>query len=149
MKPTILVLTAALAAALAGCSTTPDKFTAADADQSGAITPSEFDTYMKQAVFEGIDANKDGGITMEEWRAANPSAPASRFKGADANGDGSITQAEGNAALDRKGSLHRLFKKIDADGDGSISRPEAEAFKAALSAQPGSTKFEQLSHAAK
>ena len=102
---------------------------------------------MKEAVFTEID--KDGGVTMEEWKVANPSGSASRFHKADANRDGRITRAEGDAAFDRRVNFTRLFKKIDSDGDGSISRSEAEAFKTAVSNQPGSTRLEKLSHSAK
>ena len=149
MRPVTLALTGVLAATLAACTTAPNKFTTADADQSGAITPNEFDTYMKQAVFEEIDANKDGGVTIEEWTVANPGAATSKFKRVDADGDGSITRAEGDVAFDRKGNLPKLFKKIDSDANGGIDRPEAEAFKAAVSAQSGSTKLEKLSQSAK
>lgn len=148
MRPFTLALTGTLAAMLAGCTTPQNKFGTADADHTGGISPAEFDAYMKEAVFEQIDQDKDGVITMEEWKAANPSGSADVFKRADADGDGRITREEGDAAFDRKGNLPKLFKKIDTDGDGSISPAEAQDFKASVWAQPGFTKLERLSQSA-
>jgi len=133
MRSATFALTGTLAAMLASCSTAPDKFASADTDKSGAITPTEFDTFMKQTVFEKIDGDGDGSITMAEWTVINPKGTSAKFKRADGNGDGGITRPEGDAAFDRKGTLTKLFKVIDSDRDGSISRPEAEAFRAAIS----------------
>ena len=83
-----------------------ERFTTADADRSGGLTLEEFRTLRQQregrrqpegqraermqqrrdAMFRGLDANRDGVVTLAEMRA-----PAEmRFRMADANGDGAI-----------------------------------------------------------
>jgi len=87
-----------------------ERFQAADADRSGGLTPEEFRNLrpgreggrapegrraerMEQhraALFRGLDANRDGAVTLEEMRG-----PAEmRFRMGDANGDGAITREE-------------------------------------------------------
>ena len=58
------------------------------------------------ATFEEMDANKDGKVTLDEYKAAAPKdAPAekveARFKKIDANGDGVITKEEMDAATQK------------------------------------------------
>ena len=136
----------AATALLAACAA--DKFNAADLDQTGSISPREFDAYMKDHVFTKIDTNGDGMITMEEWRAVAPNHPVSKFKQADTNGDGMISRTEADKASDKSGGYARLFRKIDTDKDGTLSRAEIDAFQASAARQPGDTKYEQLSSAA-
>jgi Ca2+-binding EF-hand superfamily protein len=87
-----------------------ERFNAADADRSGGLTLEEFRNLRPQregrrapegrraermeqrqaAMFRGLDANRDGVVTLEEMRG-----PAEmRFRMADANGDGAITRDE-------------------------------------------------------
>lgn len=140
------IVTVSAAALLTACAT--DKFNGADADQTGGISPKEFDAYMKETVFSGIDSNGDGVITMAEWRIVAPDHPSSKFKQVDANGDGSISRVEADKAADKSGHYKQLFRKIDTDGNGSLSRAEIDAFKATMAKQPGATDLDKLSNAA-
>lgn len=87
-----------------------ERFQAADADRSGGLTQEEFRNLRPQregraqpegrraermeqrhaAMFRGLDANRDGVVTLEEMR---PPAEM-RFRMADANGDGAIVREE-------------------------------------------------------
>lgn len=115
------------------------RFQAADADRSGGLTPEEFANMYPQregrqqregraqptgrhaermqqhraAMFRGLDANRDGVVTLEEMRA-----PAEmRFRMADANGDGAITRDE----------LPRRAPRGEGRGPGQPGQPGAPA----------------------
>ncbi len=77
------------------------------------------------------DANKDGTVTLEEWRAGQQA----RFKRLDANNDGKLTQDElfartpalGNSVLptDRQaGRQSAYFQRLDTDKDGVVTLAE-------------------------
>jgi len=81
---------------------------------------------MPQPMFEKIDANKDGKITLAEMKAAKEKFGKGRhgkggerhFAKLDANGDGKLTQAEAAAASNRH------FDRIDANKDGAVTLEE-------------------------
>ena len=77
------------------------------------------------------DSNKDGTVTIEEWRAGQQA----RFKRLDTNNDGKLTQDElfartpaiGNSVLptDRQASRQSAyFQRLDADKDGVVTLVE-------------------------
>lgn len=131
---------------LAGCAAN-DPFTRLDANRDGAGSPAEFDSYMKQDVFNRVDADRNSEVTLTEWQVVNPNVNKARFNKADKNRDGSITRPEADAAFDREGCLPKLFREIDADGDGALSRAEATAFRNKVRQQPGATPAEKISKA--
>lgn len=77
------------------------------------------------------DTNKDGSVTIEEWKAGQQA----RFKSLDANGDGKLSQDEmyartpavGNSVLptDRQASRQSgNFLRLDTDKDGFVTLTE-------------------------
>jgi len=73
-------------------------------------------------MFEELDANNDGAVTLEEMEAAREG----RFARADANGDGQLTRDELVAAgQDRiEDRVDRMIERADANEDGQISEEE-------------------------
>ncbi len=80
------------------------------------------------------DTNKDGVVTLEEWKAGQEA----RFKRLDADGDGKLTEAElfsrtpaaGNSVIpsDRQASRQSAyFQRLDANRDGVVTLAEFTA----------------------
>lgn len=57
-------------------------------------------------LFKALDANGDGGVTLDEFKAA----------------------AKGSRSVKSPGEAEKLFGKIDGDGDGKITEGEIKAF---------------------
>ena len=120
---------------------------AADKNQDQGVSFAEFDPYMKNAIFTEFDANRDGVVTLAEWRRLEPNGSESKFRKADRSGNGSVTRAEADAHLEREGSMKELFAKIDTDGNGSLSEAEIAAFRAKMEKQTGPTELAKLKQA--
>jgi Ca2+-binding EF-hand superfamily protein len=92
-----------------------------DADRDGSISRAEFDA-MTARRFARIDADGDGTISLDEMLAwhglRHEDRVRARFARLDADGDGRISVDEMAAAADRR------FARMDRDGDGTISREE-------------------------
>ncbi|MBC8009722.1 MAG: EF-hand domain-containing protein [Burkholderiales bacterium] len=93
-------------------------FAKADANQDGALTPSEIemagkDTGPKNGSVHNDQKRDDMG--RSQWLGKG------NFQTCDTDGDGRISVKEGNAARDKH------FTMLDADKDGSISMTELEA----------------------
>jgi Ca2+-binding EF-hand superfamily protein len=94
--------------------------------------------HMRGELFEKIDANKDGKVTLVEAKAAEKA----RFTAIDTNKDGRLTTEELQAhraskhgdkpanterANKRKEHGAKFFANIDANGDGAIDAAESAA----------------------
>ena len=64
-----------------------------------AITAFTAGTSFAQASFETVDADSNGGVTMEEASAAGLPWTEDQFKAADTNQDGALDAAEFAAAI--------------------------------------------------
>lgn len=78
-----------------------------------------------EQMFEQIDADKDGSITIEEMEAYR----LARFEAADTDGDGKLSQEELAAARDarRAGRIEAMIERLDQDDDGLLSAEELAA----------------------
>lgn len=77
------------------------------------------------------DTDRDGKVTLAEFRAAHTERQVRMFARMDANKDGRITQAEMDAAgkraeAARRGPGARLMR-MDADKDGAVTKTELAA----------------------
>ena len=141
-----------------------ETFARLDADKDGAVTKQEIEKFVAtmkrwrgaggEAIFRRWDGNKDGKITLDEWRGRKEF-----FARFDRNKDGVITPDEVTVMRGRRGKGHgpdvrsgkgsahflqkydkdrdgrvskkefpheRRFAEIDANGDGVLSKPEIE-----------------------
>ncbi len=83
-----------------------------------------------QKVFDRLDANKDGKISLAEF---TPLAEK-RFMKVDANNDGAVSAAEIDAALQAAMERRRdhILASMDTDKNGSVTRAELDNYVAAM-----------------
>lgn len=105
-----------------------DMFERLDANKDGVITLDEM-TARVTARFEKLDADKSGGVTLEEMTVRVKEV----FEKMDANGDAAVSRDEAEAFRQAKRDDHkarhgdRMLKILDADGDGTVSKEEFAA----------------------
>ncbi|TWI05981.1 EF hand domain-containing protein [Luteimonas cucumeris] len=113
-----------------------DKAKSMDADGDGRITATEHAAGAK-AMFERMDANRDGIVTSVEMDASHAAkkqdgkarsgmSSADKIKAVDTNNDGRLSAAEHEAGA------KAMFSKMDTDKDGSVSAAEMKAGHAAM-----------------
>ncbi len=83
------------------------------------------------------DTDRDGKVTLAEFKASNAERQARMFARMDANKDGRITQAESDAAGKRAeaagrtgpngGSPGGMIMRLDTDKDGAVAKAEVGA----------------------
>lgn len=79
------------------------------------------------------DADRDGKVTLAEFKTSNAQRQDRMFARMDANKDGRITQAEADAAAKtaeaagRGGRGGGMLMRMDANGDGAVTKAEMAA----------------------
>ncbi|MEO8114873.1 MAG: EF-hand domain-containing protein [Phenylobacterium sp.] len=81
------------------------------------------------------DLDRDGKVTLSEFRQLSAQRTGRMFARLDANHDGRITRAEFEAAPRPEGSPApagpgrggRFFERLDVNGDGVVTKAELEA----------------------
>ena len=128
--------------ALAQRATTPGGFAAWDLNHDGRVTWEEAWEHIQRRFVEA-DTNHDGGLSLEEWLAAQlPGRPpradrpqpdqqrqrdrrTAMFRAIDANRDNLVTLEEIRPVAES------WFRAFDANGDGAISADEVPRPRAA------------------
>jgi Ca2+-binding EF-hand superfamily protein len=113
-------------------------WTAADADNDGAVTLAEAQQASEKMVaefaqkrFAKLDTDRDGKVTKAE--AAH--MPEQRFTRLDTNNDGALTQAElavgpkhgPGRSKGGKPPVEHFFKRLDTNADGKLTKAEVDA----------------------
>jgi hypothetical protein len=101
-----------------------DVFPLIDGDRNGYLTLSEVEDYGFRRMFDRFDSDGDGSITKNDLQSASPNLMRKR----DLNRDGRVTLEEYKEAGRRQGSVRKLFSAADADGDGKISKGETSNY---------------------
>ncbi|MDP2991082.1 MAG: EF-hand domain-containing protein, partial [Kiritimatiellota bacterium] len=100
-------------------------FQSADTNSDGRVSQAEFARHAKTSAFERLDQNKDGMITLEEWKAVDHSPEAEKnFAAMDKDRNGRLSHPEFSDAPDWKSALNDSFKSLDRDRDSNLAPDE-------------------------
>ena len=133
IKLSVLGLAAVLAATAAQAQTSavslvtapPTVFQSADTNSDGRVSQAEFDRHAKTSTFKRLDQDKDGMITLEEWKAVDLSPEAQKhFEAMDKDRNGKISSSEFSDTTHWKSTLNDSFKLLDRDRDSHLAPDE-------------------------
>lgn len=118
---------------LGACATTSTRanFRRADVNHDRKLDKPEFTDGIAGIIMEKFDADKDGAVTLQEWRAVEGTKDDKGFKQRDSNRDGKITLPEARKLAAKGPRFGRLFDELDANQDQAIEWSEVEAYKKA------------------
>lgn len=104
-------------------------FALIDLDGDGKVSPKEMAKYKHQEGLAEFDLDNDKQISLEEWKAAKPSAPAGEesFRRLDRDGDGKVTEEEAVLSIVEVPAFRDGFRAMDANGDGHLHWEEYAA----------------------
>jgi len=128
-------------AALSSCQTTgpfggEDRFSKADTNHDGKLSPDEASHFFVKNVFASRDLNHNGKLTWQEWHVEGAKDRKARFDAADADKDGSLSLEEAEAYGRQSPVFTESFRKADANHDGFVTRAEGRAFYASTEGPP-------------
>ncbi|MCG6882965.1 MAG: calcium-binding protein [Silicimonas sp.] len=110
-----------------------------DVDGSGEITAEDL-TALRDNRFSDLDANGDGSVNLDEFKAAQVARAEERatemFERLDADGDGVLSRD----VLERgRGDARgiRMIERFDADNSGGVSAEEFEEARAMMRERGG------------
>lgn len=134
MKTTLLVVAIAAGIALAG---------SAQAREGNGQR-------MDAPAFSDVDANADGGVTLQEIQAAMEARKDARFAQTDTNGDGALSAEEMIAMADTNrqermaSRIAEHIERADTNGDGMLQADEVAAQGEGRRAPNPERMFERL-----
>jgi len=100
-------------------------FQSADTNSDGRVSQAEFAGLIKKSTFDKLDTDKDGMITLEEWKAVDHSPEAEKnFAVMDKDRNGRISYPEFSDTKDWKNALNDSFKSLDRDRDSNLAPDE-------------------------
>jgi hypothetical protein len=134
-KPIILSALPLVVAALSSCQTAGpsggvDRFSNADTNHDGRLSPDEASAYFVRKVFTGRDLDHNGKLTWQEWHVEGAKDSKARFNAADVDKDGSLSLDEAEAYARQRPVFTESFRNADANHDGFVTRKEGRAFYA-------------------
>ncbi len=113
------------------------RFHAADVDGDGKLTLDEARKFEHKRVFDLIDYDHNGSISLQEALYISPEANRSKFNEYDLNRDGRVVLAEFEKVQTKKGNVKQRFDAADRDHDGFVTLQEADERVQFLQAQAG------------
>lgn len=104
-------------------------FALIDTDADGKVSPKEMAAYKHQEGLAEVDLDNDKRISVAEWKAARPSAPANdpTFARLDLNHDGFLSEDEAVTELVAQTAYQNAFKAMDRNRDGHLHWEEYAA----------------------
>lgn len=105
-----------------------------DTNGDGKMTKDEFAKMAATRLVERTDADKDGKVSLEEWKSRPKSMkaeaegrgdPAKRFAAVDKNSDGFVEAADLTSMLEQR------FDRMDTNKDGVLTTEERKSFREA------------------
>tara|TARA_R110002096_G_scaffold104771_20_gene230775 strand:+ start:4857 stop:5246 length:390 start_codon:yes stop_codon:yes gene_type:complete len=93
-----------------------------DADNDDKVSRAEFRQVVQEEAFDLLDANKDGAVTLEEWKAVEDvRQPLRRFNSLDSNGDSKLSFDEFAKTSRKRSTLDNMFGTLDRNEDGFLT----------------------------
>lgn len=96
-----------------------------DLNADGRVDDQELKEEVKRITFASVDANGDGALSADEWKAADRKPDAEkRFALIDVNKDGKIDPMEFSDFVDQDFAQKRWLEGMDADRSGFLTTDE-------------------------